>query len=625
MRLDQAREWLGWPESQQITNPSGAGAKIYADFAKRKIGESLTRSFPNVTVEKICVLAANPNSADTVAPLAVICEFSSDVSPEVLDEAHRLAWSFSRTALLVTLEPHRLIAWSCCCDPSQSRNERQLCELATPDGFKPTGSAQQRSVRDLLHWVSLLTGHFQRKQPKKFRTEGRADELLLKNLRHVRSELLGMDLSQDYCHDLLARIIFSQFLFHRRDRGGDPFFSDSLLNRLHGTVLRDKHTDLSSILKSKEDTYSLFRWLDDRFNGDLFPGKEDSSADERDNAWQAEKDAVGPEHLGLLADLVSGTINTKDQQLQLWPRYSFDVIPLEFISSVYEEFLDKHQEKNKAYYTPPHLVDYVLDAVLPWGGKEWNLKVLDPSCGSGIFLVKAFQRLIHRWRNANGREPLVSDLKPILADNLIGVDINSDAVRVASFSLYLAMADAIEPKHYVTREKVFPRLRGKRLVVGDFFDESTRGFRTTEDAATFDIVVGNAPWGDKSIKETSQLVSPSSLSQARVTPKVTQAQLWAKLHEWPVANNDIGPLFLAKALALIRKGGHVAMLQPASTWLYQRAGEARRLRKRLFESYTVEEVTNLTPIRRELFSRVIGPACVIVVTNGAVSPDTGGV
>ena len=41
----------------------------------------------------------------------------------------------------------------------------------------------------------------------------------------------------------------------------------------------------------------------------------------------------------------------------------------------------------------PHLVDFVLDQVLPWRGTDWNLKILDPACGSGVFLVKAFQRL----------------------------------------------------------------------------------------------------------------------------------------------------------------------------------------------------------------------------------------
>src|SRR5581483_202229 len=158
---------------------------------------------------------------------------------------------------------------------------------------------------------------------------------------------------------------------------------------------------------------------------------------------------------------------------------------------------------DKAYYTPSHLVDYVLDAVLPWDSEDWNVRILDPCCGSGIFLVKAFQRLIHRWRIANpGKDPLVTDLRPILENNLVGVDKNPEAVRVACFSLYLAMADAIEPKHYVSRDniKVFPRLRGTQLIRQDFFEEETNGIRMVVDnMEKFDYVLGNAPWGDGSI------------------------------------------------------------------------------------------------------------------------------
>ncbi|HKI31437.1 MAG TPA: N-6 DNA methylase [Gemmataceae bacterium] len=560
MLLDDAHEWLGWPRPQDILDPPGEGAKVYQDFARRKLEAALKRESPQLVL-RTGVLAANPHAADSSAPLAVVCDFQRGATDRVLDEAHRLAWSLSRTALLVTLEPHRLIAWSCYIDPNQPSEQRQLCVLPTPNGFSPTGSPEQRSVRDLLHWVSLITGHFQRQCPEKFRADGRADELLLKNLRYVRRKLRNeMGLSQEYCHDLLARIIFTQFLFHRRDSDGTPFFSASLLERLQGDVLRNKHETLPSILRDKDDTYSLFRWLDARFNGDLFPGKVDSTDEEREIAWQGERDAVRPEHLALLADLVSGTIDTTDRQLQLWPRYSFDVIPLEFISSVYEEFLNEAKYKNKAFYTPAHLVDYVLDAVLPWQGDDWNLRILDPSCGSGIFLVKAFQRLIYRWRRATGREPLVSDLKPILAENLVGVDINPEAVRVASFSLYLAMADAIEPKHYVTREKVFPRLRGTRLIANDFFDETTPGYRTKEDSKSFDLVIGNAPWGESSIKKTSAAAPTDDRGHQYVSNEgPTKAALWAGRHSWPVVNYDIGPLFLAKGLELIGRNRSPAL------------------------------------------------------------------
>lgn len=627
MLLDEAHDTLGWPTRKQVVQPDGAGARVFADFAQQKIGEALRRKYPGLQVAT-GILAADPHSNSTEAPLAIVCEFPSGAGDKELAEAHRLAWNFSRTALLLTLEPDRLIAWSCCQAPTEPLEKRQVRELTRGPVGGVKGTAQQRAVRDLLHWVGLITGQLLREEPKRFPADGRADALLLKNLRAIRQELLKSGLPENYCHDLLARIIFTQFLFHRKGSDGRPFFDERLLDgRFEGKLLK-VHKSLGTILESKDETYALFRWLDDKFNGDLFPGKENQPDEERERAWQQEKAAVDEKlHLRLLADLVSGRLDVGKQQLALWPQYSFDVIPLEFISSVYEEFLTGRQEDDKAYYTPAHLVDFVLDAVLPWKGTEWDLKILDPSCGSGIFLVKAFQRLIHRWRQANGRDPLVSDLKPILANNLFGVDKNPEAVRVACFSLYLAMADAIEPKHYLKREKVFPRLRGTRLFHKDFFDEETPGFRTQEEAGRFDLVLGNAPWGDQSIQKTSDpqptLVRSGSRGRAagrRQKKVLTKAEQWAAdaRHPWPVANNDIGPLFLAKSAELIHESGRVAMIQPASL-LNNREPPARGFRQKLFLSYTVDEVSNLSALRRELFSGVVGSACVIVF--GKQKPD----
>lgn len=610
MLLDRAHEWLGWPDPGQILEPEGAGAKVYGDFAKQKIGDALKRAFPSLQVDT-GILVPDSHSANSVAPLAVVCQFPNGARTEQLQETHRLAWNFSRTALLVTLEPHRLVAWTCYQDPQQPEAKRRVCELPTAPDFLPTGTREQRSVRDLLHWVSLITGHFLRQYPDRFPEDGRADFLLLKNLRDIRRRLIEASLDKAYCHDLLARVIFSQFLFHRRDSDGNPFFSRRLLARRCDGALRSVHEDLTSILGDKEETYALFRWLDDRFNGDLFPGRPNQSASEREAAWRAEKDAVTESHLRLLSDFVAGKMDTADRQLCLWPHYSFDTIPLEFISSVYEEFLNEEKYKHKAFYTPPYLVDYLLDAILPWDGEEWNLRILDPACGSGIFLVKAFQRLIYRWRRAHGREPLVRDLKPILANNLVGVDINPEAIRVASFSLYLAMADAIEPKHYVNRERIFPPLRGKRLISKDFFDEMTPGFRTKEDAGTFDAVIGNVPWGDGSITETSEAaIGTKGITEKEKEP--TKAQRWASRHKWPVANKDLGPLFLAKSASLVREPGRVAMVQPAPAILYQRARTACDLRRKLFTKFAFDEVTNLSLLRRDMFAGVIGPACVVV-------------
>lgn len=607
MLLDDAHRVLGWPERDQILAPRGEGSKIYADFTKRKIEASLRRKFPQVIVHT-GILAVDPNDDATVAPLAVVCEFPSGAPEAALLEAHRLAWNFSRTSLLITLEPQRLIAWSCCQTPQGDAADRQVCTL-------DNNTTAQDSVRWLLHRVSLTVGRVMQEQPQKFRSEGRADTTLLANLKVIRKKLLEAKLPLEICHDLLARVIFTQFLFHRRDRDGRPFFDTKLLKSRCNGALKREHRDLVSILRDKHEAYAMFRWLDNRFNGDLFPGKGGQSKEALEKAWRAERDAVTDEHLGLLADLVSGKVQTNTGQMTLWPQYSFDVIPLEFISSVYEEFLGEEREDHKAYYTPAHLVDYVLDAVLPWNSDAWNVKVLDPACGSGIFLVKAFQRLIYRWRRVHkDRDPLVSDLKPILEQNIVGIDRHREAVRVACFSLYLAMADAIEPRYYLKRDKVFPRLRGTRLVPQDFFDESTDGIRTKEDAGTFDLVLGNAPWGDGSIATSS---SEKALTDRERTPR-TLAQSWAKLHGWSVANDDIGPLFLAKGATLVREGGQVAMIQSASL-LNLRSKVACNLRRALFTRFTFDEVTNLSILRRALFSDVIGPSAVLVFRR--TTPD----
>lgn len=621
MLLVELYSWLSWPSPEAVASPSGAGAQATVEHTRRKLQAPLQQRYPDLRVEAT-TLTGEPDSAGTVFPLAVICHFPRGAPDEALADAHRLAWNLSQTSLLVTLEPTRLIAWSCQIDPLQRDDRKRICELPLARGFSAHGSPVQRSVRDLLHWVSLTNGHLQRQRPQYFSEEGRADALLLKNLRYVRSLLLADGLEATFCHDLLARVIFTQYLFHRRDSAGRAFFSPELLRRLSNGPLQKVHTGLESILRDHTETYALFRWLDERFNGDLFPGKDAATPAERDAAWQAERDAVTPTRLQLLADLVSGTIDTTDGQLKLWPQYSFDTIPLEFISSVYETFLSDQKKLDKAYYTPAHLVDYVLDAVLPWDGLEWDLRILDPACGSGIFLVKALQRLIFRWRRRHpGREPLVSDLKPILANNLVGIDKNAEAVRVACFSLYLAMADAIEPRHYVTRERIFPRLRGTRLLAADFFDETSGGVNTASDKGSFDIVIGNAPWGDGSIKKTSYTGPARSYRGKQRKKSETLAELWGLRHGWPVANLDIGPLFLCKGLELLKNGGAAALLQPAGPWLYQRETRAHNLRKRLFESFTVEEVTNLSFVRRELFTEVIGPACILVVRNQPTQPD----
>lgn len=603
---------LAWPAPKDVRNPKGAGAGVFATLAKDKIGRALA-AFDDARDAVVGILANDPDGANTEPPLAVVVEFKRAPGDKTLRELQRLAWNFSHSPAVVTVEPTLLRVWSCCeaPDPSRSIDAYVVHQIKQSDLAPSDGPLLEHRALQALHWINLASGNFFRQRAVRFNRDGRADQMLLSNLRSIRSKLENEGLTNDdVCHDLLARIIFVQFLFDRKDSDGNAALSPSKLARLYSDgILKRSHQTLASVLEDFDETYRLFDWLNARFNGDLFPGKGDT-AEARARGWAAEKRVVRKKHLAMLADFINGNIDLASGQGSLWPQYAFDVIPLEFISSIYETFVTQRASTEGIFYTPPHLVDFILDRVLPWNGTEWDLKVIDPACGSGIFLVKAFQRLIHRWKRHTPDKPIrAQDLRRLLERNIFGVDKDKHAVRVACFSLYLAMCDEIDPRHYWTQIN-FPPMRDIRLVCSDFFKEDRPGFRTAEDANSYDLAIGNAPWGEKLMTEA--------------------AKEWAAHEErkWPVANQGIGTLFLPKAAALINAKGRVAIIQSASSLLFNRQGKAIAFRKRLFETHRVEEVVNLSALRFRVFKRKthatkksISPACVVILGPGTSSPD----
>jgi len=618
--LELAHKKLYWPKPDQIWTPSGSGPKVYAELAREKIGEKIKREFPKEAKGvKVSVLAANPDGDETESPIAIVCQFSKSVSSAIIKEVHRLAWSFSRARSLITIEPHLLRVWSCC-EPPTERDELKHV-------IRVTEAELSEQAANALQWVELVSGQFFQvpEHENRFKRSGAADQMLLDNLKEVREQLQKDGLDIETIHDLLARIIFIQFLFQKQDAEGTRFLNEHILENLHTQkVLSKSYKELPDILDNFDDTYNLFRWLNDKFNGDLFPGKGETEK-ERESEWQAEIQKVrvdGNRYLGKLADFARGDLQMKDNQLCLWKFYSFDVIPLDFISSIYEEFVKKEPvEKQKSnrkikskkteaqdtvHYTREYLVDFILDDVLPWDDddNEWDLKVLDPACGSGIFLVKAFQRLIYRWELAHHNDTISANvLRHLLENNIFGIDIDKEAVRVASFSLYMTMIDSIDPNKYWENQVRFPRLRNKRLINSDFFSEDTEGFRTDQDAATYDLVLGNAPWGGDT------LTSLAKTWQARDKGK------------WIVPDKNIGLLFLPKAALLTKINGRISMMQPAFMLILSQLGTAKKFRNNLFSEFCVEEVVNLSILRFVLFENATSPACIITFSVQAPEID----
>jgi hypothetical protein len=297
LSLAKAHATLGWPSPEAIKRPKGAGASVFASLAREKIGRALTQ-FDDARDAVVGIMCADPETASTEPPLAIVTEFDSPISDATLRELQRLAWNFSHSPALITIEPGLIRVWTCCEPPDAARPlgnfvVHQLDHL--PDA---AGQALERSATRALHWINLVSGQFFRDRATRFNRDGRADQMLLRNLRDIRDKLSKAGLEDDdVCHDLLARIIFVQFLFDRKDSDGTAALTPAKLARLHSDgVLKRLHLSFASILSDFDETYRLFDWLNGRFNGDLFPGKGDTPT-ARARGWALEKKTVNKAHL----------------------------------------------------------------------------------------------------------------------------------------------------------------------------------------------------------------------------------------------------------------------------------------------------------------------------------------
>src|SRR5690625_3025077 len=128
MWLNDLCDKLGWPSAKRVISPKGGGQEHYAKQVRTKIGAALTKFGRGLVVET-GILTSNPDVDSSESPIAIICQFHQSVGDDVLREAQRLAWNFSRASLLITLEPHRVQAWTCALAPKKGKSQRNLDSL----------------------------------------------------------------------------------------------------------------------------------------------------------------------------------------------------------------------------------------------------------------------------------------------------------------------------------------------------------------------------------------------------------------------------------------------------------------------------------------------------------------
>lgn len=332
--------------------------------------------------------------------------------------------------------------------------------------------------------------------------------------------------------------------------------------------------------------------------------------------------------------------------------YEFSVISIEIIGNAYEQFLGKtitiqngHKAKielkpevRKAggvYYTPEYIVDYIVENTLgeKLKGKKPDdiskIKILDPACGSGSFLLGAYKYLLKHYKeyynkhskskvkgskekvlNENGELALWVK-KRILQNNIFGVDIDNNAVEVTKLSLLLkCMEDetpaSIADNQSLFNERALPSLDdnikcGNSLISSDFYQADTLNldiemqykincfdweseFSEIFKAGGFDIVIGNPPYVFVKYVEWATNVKNYFIDNFTITNKSNKS----KANQSSKIN--LYTLFILQANRLLKENGSVSFIVPNGllrTTTYDMA------RKFILENYHIDFIADL--------------------------------
>ena len=363
-------------------------------------------------------------------------------------------------------------------------------------------------------------------------------------------------------------------------------------------------------------------------------------------------------------DLAIDFVVLKEIILETYDPYLFGVIGVEVLGNIYEQYLgfvprltekrvkyEPKPEVRKAggiFYTPEYIVDYIVKNTVGRFLAEKKpkeikgLRILDPACGSGSFLIRAFKELEEYYQrlkkeawekrqNAlakvyedqaqfsfdegsleNRRELNVFDKRKLVLDHLFGVDLDEQAVEVTRLSLMLKM---LEGEHgIIPGRAVLPTLDhnikcGNSLISGDvlklqsFFEEDwikTKEFdwkarfrKIVEEEKGFDIIIGNPPY-----------------VRIQTLPK-DHVGFFNENYASATGNYDIYTLFVERGLQLLKPGGILGFIIPHK---FFQAAYGQGLRKLISEQKVLMEVVNFRD--NQIFEEASTYTCLLFLQKG---------
>lgn len=512
---------------------------------------------------------------DKLKPEAFFCIDNKPIvlfydSPQNKEELFKAIWNFNESPVVIVNEPNTVDIFN---GLAYLKKEKTLEKL------------EDSSNLNAFSYFELVTGKTWQTYENKLKYQNRVDYKLLKNIRDARDLLIKeYNVDSSLSNALIGKCIFIRYLIDRKVR-----------IKFNGALRAWTNDEFCELLKDKDQTIQFLNYLKDHFNGEAFLLEDTHLQDIRKEAFD------------ILSRLIRGT-EIATGQMSLFDIYDFSIIPVEFISNVYEHFIgSENQAKKGAYYTPVFLVDYIIKETVEKyfieNPEEYNCKVLDPACGSGIFLVQTLRRMIERYQEINEitstkTKSFKDILRKIAEKNIYGIDQDDNAINIAVFSVYLALLDYQEPKEIENFK--FPKLINRNFFISDFFDLSA-DFNNIIKKTNFRFILGNPPWKRGSdenalflryIKERKK--EESSKTDGKPLPTVS--------------NKEIAQAFLLRTSDFSSAQTKCALIVTSKT-LYNL--NAKKFRRYFLHNYFIDKVFELAAVGKEVFQSANTPAAVL--------------
>ena len=412
------------------------------------------------------------------------------------------------------------------------------------------------------------------------------EELLFDDLGEWRRDLLGQMQTyhknwsdkdiEEAIQRILNRIIFIRSV---EDREIENRRLEPMLRQLEGQSA-----------KLPNAMASLFRKMDGVYNAGLFQSH-------FSEGYKGEAQS--------LLQLVNGLIKGRDGT-----PYDFAAIGVDVLGTIYEQYLtlvqipDERDRRKKLgiYYTPQFVVSFIvrntinraLEVAYEHGGLETArfLRVLDPACGSGSFLIAAFD-VLDEWfaQNDQSLKDNTKRRQHILKENIFGVDLDPLAVEVTHLNLWLRAVDAPELLPDI------PNIREGNSLIDEDFDWQQE-FPQVLAAGGFDVVVGNPPY-----VRQEKIVDFKDYAEANYLSFARRADLYVYFYE--------------RALGLLRTGGFLGFI---SSNKFFRAKYGLRLRNLLANRSEMQDIVDLAGSK--VFKNVAVDPAIVVAQKCATQSST---